>query len=650
VAQSRNQNLKKKGVRLWALEIEGDVSCLDFSPDDHRTALGYDDGHVQLIDPTGTPDWEFNLGPPVRQVKILPLKKRVIALDEYSKLSGFDYAGQQKFRKDYDGVWMSFEVKSGVIYLYSWKKDAVKVDSSGRVKGNFFLPASRRMIRVVPKKDQIWVVHNQISLGLYKSNGANLWMVNCPSVIDLSRESLADMVVSDSGDVMAVCCHNKGVYVFNGNDHTLKHIDLDRIVTHVTVSGNGEYLLLSDALQKVYMVDREARVVWEHKLESNAEFLRLDRRGDRVLILEENGVLACHKFARDHERRRDYLELTSFGEVSDKKEIWKLPVPQRVTRQSPFVDISDYGSHFLFGGRKEFRLYDSAGRQVWFKTFLIGMDHVFLSRDGRTTLMSNKNEIYVVHSEPYKESQVVSYHYDIRAIGMDPMGAAFMTYDSSKWVTLYSGTGKKIWSRNLQMKVSDILLDHRLKIAILRATSKVLYVLDLKTMKARQIFVGEKINSWALDKAGVFVGGSDGGCYRFNLDGSKQWKFKMKQSVDAIILLQRHVGFRDRGNALLLFEKMGFQPDEYVLHHSGSVLTQWEKETLEIVPVRDSISCYKVFSGDLVWKMSMSRAVQDLAVSREANRMVVLDSRFFHYHQLISDPVTQEDRSSFLEF
>ncbi len=643
-------NLKKSGVRLWALEIEGHVNCLDFSPDDQRTALGFDDGHVQMINSAGNPDWEIHLGPPIKQVKILPIKKRVVALDEYSKLTGFDYAGHQKFRKDYDGVWMSFEVKSGTIYLYSWKDDAFKVDSSGRIKQELILPPSRRMVRVVPKRDQIWVVHNEISLGLYKSNGANTWMVNCPAVIDLSRDSQADMVVSDNGDVMAVCCHNKGVYVFNGNDHTLKHIDIDRIVSHIAVSGNGEYLLLSDALGKVYMIDREARVVWEQKLDSSAEFLALDRKGDHVLILQENGLLACHKFAKDDERRRDYLELTSFGEVSDKKEIWKIPVPQRITRQSPFVRMADHGSYFLFGGRKEFRLYDSAGRQVWFKTFLIGMDHVHLARDGRTTLMSNKNEIYVVHSDPYKESQVVSYHYDILAIGMDPMGEAFMTYDSSKWVTLYSGTGKKIWTRNLDMKISDILLDHRLKCAVLHATSKVLYVLNLKTMKARQIFVNEKITSWALDKSGIYVGGAQGGCYRFDFSGNQEWKFKMESSVDRIILLPRHVGFRDQENGLFLFEKNGFQPEEFTLHHSRSVISYWEKEVLEIVPVRDSISCYKVFSGDLVWKMSMSGAVQDLAVSREANRMVVLDSRFFHYHQLISDPITQEDRSSFLEF
>jgi len=56
-----------------------------------------------------------------------------------------------------------------------------------------------------------------------------------------------------------------------------------------------------------------------------------------------------------------------------------------------------------------------------------------------------------------------------------------------------------------------------------------------------------------------------------------------------------------------------------------------------------------VFSNDLLWKIHLGATVKALAVCG-ANRMVVLDAKHFHYHQLISDPAALEDRSSYLEF
>jgi hypothetical protein len=41
--------------------------------------------------------------------------------------------------------------------------------------------------------------------------------------------------------------------------------------------------------------------------------------------------------------------------------------------------------------------------------------------------------------------------------------------------------------------------------------------------------------------------------------------------------------------------------------------------------------------------------IQSVAVSETANRMAILDSQSFHYHQLVHEPHAVEDRSSFLE-
>ncbi|CAI2718971.1 conserved protein of unknown function [Nitrospina watsonii] len=640
----------KTGVRLWALEVQGTVTCADFDASTHWLALGFEDGHVQLIDASGHVLWDVNVGQPLRQVRVLPVKKRVAALDEYSYLTGYDFSGRRMFRDDFGGVWSSVEVKNGFFYLWGWKAETLKVDGSGRIRKRLALPPPRRVVRAVPKQDRFWIVHNQISLGLYTAQGVNLWMVNCPAAIDLDRDRPSEIAVSDAGDALAICCFDKGVYIFDGEARSLRHINLDRTVNHIDVSGDGEYLLLSDPFQNVYLADREARVVWQAKLDSPIDALFVDRKGDRVLVLEERGVLACYKFVKATEARTDYLELTSFSEVSDKKEIWKQKVPPSVAHGDPVLKLSGDGKRFLLGGRKEFRLCDAEGRELATKSFLTGMDHAALSHSGDRAFFYSANELSVVDIKSRKESQIGFYHYPLKAVGIDPAGKSFMTYDASGWVSFYSGSGKKKGSRDFNLSIRAILLNQRLGYAVLHTSPAVVVLLELKTLKARRIRLNAPLRAWALDDSGLYLGGGDGGCHRFNLEGERDWKFVLPEAVTDIDVLPRFVVFRGEQSAAFVFEKIGYQPEACAQHHARSVFTQHRDDILELVPVRDTVSCYKAFANELVWKMSLGSSVKALAASPGTNRMVVLDAKHCHYHQLITEAAQLEDRSSYLEF
>lgn len=473
---------RKSGVRLWALEVQGDVTCADYDGVSHWLALGFEGGHVQLLDANGHIQWDANVGRPVRQVRLLPVKKRVAVLDEYSHLTGFDFSGRQTFRQDYDAVWTSVEAKGGFFYLWGWKAETLKLDGSGRIHQRLPLPTPRRVVRAVGQKDQFWIVHNQISLGLYTSHGANLWLVNCPAAIDLGRDRPSEIVASDSGDALAICCFDKGVYIFDGEARTLRHIDLDRMVDHIDVSGNGDYLLLSDPFQVVYMVDREAQVVWQTKLDNAVEALFVDRKGDRVLVFEETGVLSCYKFVKDTEARTDYLELTSFSEVSDKKEIWKQKVPPSLAHGDPVLSLSADGKRFLMGGRKDFRLLDDTGRERLSQTFMTGMDHARLSSSGERAFFWSENELWVLDTATGKETQIGFYHYPLKAVGIDPEGAAFMTYDASGWVGFYSGSGNRKGSHDFNLPIRRILLHQRSRMAAFHTSPAVAILLDRKSV------------------------------------------------------------------------------------------------------------------------------------------------------------------------
>ena len=100
---------------------------------------------------------------------------------------------------------------------------------------------------------------------------------------------------------------------------------------------------------------------------------------------------------------------------------------------------------------------------------------------------------------------------------------------------------------------------------------------------------------------------------------------------------------------MLLCGHDGRKLGEYTAHNSHSLFGQYKKDVLELVPSGDMLSCYLVPSGDLVWKLPLAGGIQSVAVSETANRMAILDSQSFHYHQLVHEPHAVEDRSSFLE-
>ena len=76
-ADSMKKVLQKySGARLWDLLVTGPICCIDFSPQDHWTGLGFEDGSVQLIDSDGNICWERNIDRPIIDIKILEQKKK----------------------------------------------------------------------------------------------------------------------------------------------------------------------------------------------------------------------------------------------------------------------------------------------------------------------------------------------------------------------------------------------------------------------------------------------------------------------------------------------------------------------------------------------------------------------------------------------
>ena len=190
---------KNSGSRLWRTDVDGPVRCIDFSATDHWTAVGFGNGDVQAINPNGKVVWEQNVGPAVLQVRVLPVKKRIVVLNEYSRLMAFDYSGREVFNKGFKSYWTSFEIQSGNIILWGWKSPPLKLNSNGKIIQKLPIPHPWRRLKAASRKNRFWVVHNEVCLGLYDSEGTNLWLVNHPTNIDLSRTHPSDIELEDWG-------------------------------------------------------------------------------------------------------------------------------------------------------------------------------------------------------------------------------------------------------------------------------------------------------------------------------------------------------------------------------------------------------------------------------------------------------------------
>ncbi len=639
---------KKSAVELWKREIPGYLTSVDLSPEHHWVALGFENGGVHFLDAEGKLVWEAEVGQPVKRVKILARKKKVAILNEYSQLFLVDFAGKLALKKGFRNFWSGLDSKSGDVLLSGWKSKPRRIDTKGRTIRDYSIPQPWIRVLPVPKKEQFWVVHNQVCLGLYQSDGTNLWLVNNPSPMELSRDLSSEFAISDTGDVFAVSCFNKGVYLYNGINQTLSQIDLDRSVAHVDVSGNGKCLLLADQLGKITMASKSAAVVWEKEMLSPVTHCRIDRRGTRVIVAEQNGTLTCFKFLEEGEQRSNFLELTQFHDLGDHKEIWSQPV-HKVSPSPGRLDISGDGRFVLLADGKEFQLYDSSGSLVWFKHFMTRLPNARLSQNGKKVLLSSHTELFLLDTQTLREKHLTFYNAELSAVALAPSGTAVLAFDKFKTLTCYSGQGKKIWSRNLKKEIYNLRAHNLARRAVFQSSPKTLYVLDLKSFKLKKTLLGGPVTALELTRDGIFTGGKMGRCYGLDLNGKEQWQHKMEGPIQEIIALKKKVLFRNKQGSVLLCGHDGRRLGEFRAHSSHSLFGQYKKDVLELVPNGDLLSCYQVPSGNLVWRFPLAGGIQSVTVSETANRMAILDSQSFHYHQLVHEPHAVEDRSSFLE-
>ena len=340
--------------------------------------------------------------------------------------------------------------------------------------------------------------------------------------------------------------------------------------------------------------------------------------------------------------------LRQFHDLGDHKEIWSQPV-HTVSRSPGTLEISGDGRFILLGDGKEFQLYDSAGSLVWVKHFMTRLPDARISKNGKKVLLSSNTELFLLDTQTLKEKHLTFYNAELSKVALAPSGTAVLVFDKYKTLACYSGQGKEVWSRNLKKEIYNLRIHNLARRAVFQSSPKILFVLNLKNLKLKRTMLKGPVTALELTRDGIFTGGKMGRCYKLDLNGKEQWQHKIDGPIQEIIPLKKKVLFRNKQGSVLLCGHDGRRLADYEARSSHSLFGQHKKDVLELVPSGDMLSCYRVPTGDLVWRVPLTGGIQSVAVSETANRMAILDSKSFHYHQLVHEPHAVEDRSSFLE-
>jgi outer membrane protein assembly factor BamB len=640
---------KLSGIHLWNRKVSGPVCCIDFSPKDHWTALGYENGNVQLIDNEGSVCWERNIDAHIMDIKILESKKRVAVLDEGGRLVCFKMSGDIHFNKPCGFKFLSFSVKADGFFLWGWNTGVTHLDSRGKEKSRLRTLRPICSFKVIRRKKQFFVIHDSMNLGLYRQDGGEIWRIKHPVPIDFS-EKCADIDISDDGRAVAITSFEKGVYIYNTQNCSLKNFELDKPITRVAVSRDGEKFLLGDPFGFLCLASDDNHIFWETRLANEVQYCRLDQKGSRALVYEKGGLLSSIEFYTGKEERSDFLEVKAINSVLEKKEMWK----KTYARQKGFphgnVNISEDGERVLFNEGNAFYLYDSTGTIIWQRSFMTRFGKTYLSKNGEVVCLIGEDNIFICDVSLGKDKHLTFYNLGIKRFSFDPHDGNFLTVDKKQSLSMYDSTGRRLWKSNLKHSISSAILCGKKNVAVLRISDNLIYFINLKTLKVRKVIVNPDYSKLFFSPTAFYSWSSNGKLISINLNGKIRWEIDFKSKIKSVSALKNKIIVQGQALNTTLLNDKGDIIHAGKMSNSSCLFNFSSNDLLEVIPEKKSVICSIFKNEKVLWNININDGVKGIDVSETGDRMCILGEDFLYYHYLINKPHFDEDPSSFLEF
>lgn len=640
---------KKRGVCLWQKVISQKPACLEYSPTLNLSALGFCDGNVQFFDAHGKVLWQSTVAGSISGLKIIENGKKVAVLTDFGQLHIYNFSGTKLIERHFGRQWVQLDASHNAYYLWNWNSGVLQLGYDGKPVREIPLPLPLRQLRLIPKQKEFIVVHDQLTIARYDENGNNLWTVNNPALIELSDSITSDIEVSDSGKQLAVSCFDRGVFIYS-DTASIRNIELEFPVAHIALSRNGRRMILADSQGRLYLVDLEGNIIWEHTIQTETLFCRLNQTGSRSLIHDKGGLLSCFEFYEGFEGRSDFLELNSVDSLLEKKAIWRKPL---LKDEKPFggvLTISQNGNRFIFGKDNRYHAFDSQGTLIWEKSFLVPYSDTYITNDGKSLFLRNADEVFMADLATGKEFFKTFYGGALREAAFDPSAQGFIVYDNNDVISFYSHNGKRTWKLTLKSKVSKLRLDCKSGIALFKGENNVLFAINLKNHKIEKISVDEIISYTGINDGTIYLACETGIIYALDVSGEIKWKARTKNKSAKIIPFKETLAVIGKEGHTLIYNHEGNPIAEAQIHNSKSILNGSSDEIIEIVPEKSAISCYKLLSGELMWRIQARSPDYLVSVSSHADRMILVDQDCFQYHYLVKRPDLSSERANYLEF
>lgn len=132
--------------------------------------------------------------------------------------------------------------------------------------------------------------------------------------------------------------------------------------------------------------------------------------------------------------------------------------------------------------------------------------------------------------------------------------------------------------------------------------------------------------------------------------GSLNWQVPLGANIESVLPLGDRLLVRGPEGESFLFDEAGEELGRGRVQGSRSLFARVSGKILEIFPEADSITCFEFLTGNLLWRLAVPNRLRLLAISDSGNRMILMDSEFMYYHELMHKSAATEERTSFLEF
>jgi outer membrane protein assembly factor BamB len=611
--------------------------------------LGFRDGEIQFYSAHGKVLWKSTIAGSVSGLKIIESGKKVAVLSDIGQLQIYDFSGTKSIERHFGRQWVQLDARHNAYFLWNWNSGVLQLDYDGKPVREIPLPLPLRQLRLIPKQKEFIVVHDQLTIARYDENGNNIWTVNNPALIELSDQISSEIEVSDSGKHLAISCFDRGVFVYSDAE-SIRNIELEFPVSHTALSRNGRRLILADSQGGLFLVDLDGNIIWNHTLQTETHFCRLNQTGSRALIMDKGGLLSCFEFYEGFEGRSDFLELDNVDSVLEKKAIWKKPL---LKDEKPFggvLMISQNGNCILFGKSNHYQAYDSQGALLWEKSFLVPYSDTYITQDGKSIFLRNADEVFMVDLATGREFFKTFYGGALREAAFDPLAHGFIVYDNNNIISFFSHSGKRTWKLTLKNKVSKLRLDCNSGIALFKGVNNVLFAINLKNHQIEKISIDEIITNTCVHDSTIYLTCESGIIYALDVSGKIKWRSRTNKQALKIIPFKNTLAVIGEEGYTSIYNHEGSFIAEAQIHNSKSILNDSSEETIEIVPEKSSISCYKLLSGELMWRIQTRSPDYLVSVSAYADRMVLLNQDSMQYHYLVKRPDISSERANYLEF